>query len=84
MSGGNRPTEDFIASLTSGDIVYATFQPLVTDDLIPEARDWVGVPSIYRVIGPHYNEPKMLVPEYNENFYGFRAPLSDFIDVERE
>lgn len=78
----SRPTPELLAALRWGDVVSATFQPPVTDDLIPEAVPWVGVDWYYRVIGGINDEPRMFSLEYHEDFYGFRAPPSDFVNVE--
>jgi hypothetical protein len=77
-----RPTPELIASLTDRDQVVATFQPTVTDDLIPSCLSWIGINTIYDVAFREDGQ-WMLIPAYNDDFFGFRAPISDFVDVQR-
>jgi hypothetical protein len=78
-----RPTPDLIATLKWGEVVTATFQPNVTDDLIAEAIPWVGVDWYYRVIGGVNGKPVELALEDHDDFFGFRAPPSDFVNIEK-
>lgn len=52
------------------DTVLATFQPQRTDDLRPEAREWIGVrthwhASFYIDFGPYAGQMAMLAWDFN-------------------